>query len=254
MATAVSAVANGGELIEPRVVRAFIHNGRREEVPRKVLRRAIAPETAATLTEIMEAVVERGTATTAQIDGYTIAGKTGTSSKLVNGRYSKSDYTASFVGFVPSRKPVLTIVVVIDSPHAKGYYGGIVSGPIFKRIAAAALRHLGVPPTLNPLPPVLVARHDGAEADLEPRPVKAPLVARSVDEVVDNGLMPDLSGLSMREALRVLGRIGMRAQPTGDGFVLEQAPRPGEPIVRGDACVLRLGRRMPAAPAGGAPQ
>ena len=102
MAAAVSVVANGGELVEPHVVRAFIRNGRREAVPRKVVRRAITPETAATMTEIMEAVVERGTAKGfAQIDGYTVAGKTGTASKLVNGHYSKSDYNASFVGFVP---------------------------------------------------------------------------------------------------------------------------------------------------------
>ena len=138
MATAISVVANGGELVVPHVVRAFIQNGRREEVPRKVVRRAITPDTAATLTEIMEAVVERGTAKKlADIEGFTVAGKTGTASKLVNGRYSKSDYNASFVGFVPSRKPALTIVVVIDSPHAKGYYGASVSGPVFERIAEA---------------------------------------------------------------------------------------------------------------------
>ena len=103
-------------------------------------------DTAATLTEIMEAVVERGTAKKlAEIEGFTVAGKTGTASKLVNGRYSKTDYNASFVGFVPSRKPALTIVVVIDSPHAKGYYGGLgcrprcSSGSPKRRFAISAL-------------------------------------------------------------------------------------------------------------------
>ena len=96
----------------------------------------------------------------AQVDGYTIAGKTGTAAKLVNGRYSNSDYYASFVGFLPSRNPVATIIVVIDSPHAHGYYGGPIAGPVFQRIAEATLRHLGVSPTLNAPPPVLVARHD----------------------------------------------------------------------------------------------
>ena len=94
----------------------------------------------------MEQIVERGTATYAQIAGYTIAGKTGTASKLVNGRYSHTDYYASFVGFLPSRNPVATIIVVIDSPHARGYYGGPIAGPVFQRIAEATLRHLGVPP------------------------------------------------------------------------------------------------------------
>ena len=102
----------------------------------------------------MEQVVERGTARAAQIDGYTIAGKTGTAAKLVNGHYQKSDYNASFVGFMPSRKPALTILVVIDSPHGNGYTGGAVSAPVFKRIAEAALTYLGVGPNLNAPPPV----------------------------------------------------------------------------------------------------
>jgi cell division protein FtsI (penicillin-binding protein 3) len=252
MAAAVSVVANGGELVEPHVVRAFIRDGRREEVPRKVLRRAIAPETAATLTEIMEAVVERGTAKIAQMDGYTIAGKTGTAAKLVNRRYSKSDYNASFVGFVPSRKPVLTIVVVIDSPHANGYYGATVSAPVFKRIAEAALRHLGVGPSVNAPPPVLVARYDSS-GDMAPRPVRAPIAERQPDPT-PAGQMPDLRGLSAREALRTLTRIGLTTRINGDGFVVGQAPEAGAVLLPGAFCVLNLGRRPPIQPAGGAPQ
>ncbi len=252
MATAVSVVANGGELVEPHVVRAFIRDGHREEVPRKVLRRAINAETAATLTEIMEAVVERGTAKVAQMEGYTIAGKTGTASKLINRRYSRSEYNASFVGFVPSRKPALTIVVVIDSPHANGYYGATVSAPVFKRIAEAALRHLGVGPTVNAPPPVLVARHDSG-ADMAPRPVRAPVEEREPD-ATPAGLMPDLRGLSAREALRTLTRIGLTARLNGDGFVVAQSPEAGATLTPGDSCVLNLGRRPPVVQAGGAPQ
>ena len=126
----------------------------------KVLRKTVSPSTIAELRTIMEGVVERGTAKSAQIPGYTIAGKTGTAAKIVNGRYSKSEYNASFVGFIPSRQPALTIIVVIDSPHGNGYTGGVVAAPVFKRIAEASLRHLGIAPTVNPMPPVLVARHD----------------------------------------------------------------------------------------------
>src|SRR4029079_429402 len=87
-AAAVSVVANGGELVEPHVVRAFIKDGRREAVARHVVRRAISAEPAAARTEIMEAVVERGTAKSfAQMEGFTVAGKTGTASKLVNRHY-----------------------------------------------------------------------------------------------------------------------------------------------------------------------
>jgi cell division protein FtsI (penicillin-binding protein 3) len=244
MAAAVSSVANGGALVEPRVVRAFIRDGRRVEVPQKVLRRTVSARTAAVLTGIMEEVVERGTAQGAQIEGYTIAGKTGTASKLVGGRYSRSEYNASFVGFVPSRKPALTIVVVIDSPHGNGYYGGVVAAPVFKRIAEAALRHLGVPPSVNAPPPVFVARHD--PSNITPQPVRAPSVLQTALEPAQSGLMPDLRGLSAREALRTLAQIGIGARMDGDGFVLEQSLVPGTALVRGDTCILRLGRRPPA--------
>jgi cell division protein FtsI (penicillin-binding protein 3) len=252
MAAAVSSVANGGMLVEPRVVRAFIRNGRREAVSHKALRRTISADTAAVLTGIMEAVVERGTGRTAGIDGYTIAGKTGTAAKLVNGRYSKSEYNASFVGFAPSQKPAVTIVIVIDSPHGQGYYGGTVAAPVFKRIAEASLRHLGVAPNADALAPVVVARRHDEEA--APVPVRAPAILDRTLAPAQSGLMPDLRGLSARQALRALTRIGLTAKMKGDGFVLEQSPEPGGPLVRGDACVLTLGRRPPILHAGGPAQ
>ena len=253
MAAAVSSVANGGSLVEPRVVRAFIKDGRRVPVTPKVLRRTVSAATAAELTSIMEAVVDRGTAKSAQIEGYTIAGKTGTAAKLVNGGYSKSDYNASFVGFVPSRQPAVTIIVVIDSPHAKGYYGGTVAAPIFKRIAEATLRHLGVAPTINALPPVLVTRSAGAPDHVVARPDQQPAV---VDAVVaaTPGTMPDLRGQSAREALRILTAIGATARLLGHGFVVDQSPEPGAPLSGGDIGVLKLGRSMPQPSAGGGSQ
>jgi cell division protein FtsI (penicillin-binding protein 3) len=254
MATAVSSVANGGHLLQPRVVRAFIKDGRRIEVPHKEMRRTIEPETATTLTEIMEQVVERGTARAAQIEGYTIAGKTGTAAKLVNGHYQKADYNASFVGFIPSRKPALTILVVIDSPHGNGYTGGAVSAPVFKHIAEAALTYLGIGPNLNAPPPVLVTRHDPSkEPGPSAQPARAASVLSATLEPARNGLMPDLRGLSGREALRLLSQIGMTARLSGDGFVVDQAPLPGSSLVRGDACTLKLQRRPPASLTGGQP-
>jgi cell division protein FtsI (penicillin-binding protein 3) len=255
MAAAVSSVANGGSLMEARVVRAFIKDGKRVPVSGKVLRRTISPATAAELTGIMEAVVERGTAKAAQIPGYTIAGKTGTAAKLVDDRYSKSEYNASFVGFVPSRQPALTIVVVIDSPHGGGYYGGTVAAPIFKRIAEASLRRLGIAPNINPLPPVLVADHDPAGQDrVVRRPVVNPDVVETTDPQLQPGVMPDVRGYSAREAVRVLTSIGGSARITGQGFVVEQKPEPGTPLGTGEVGVLKLERRMPPIPAGGAEQ
>ena len=249
MATAVSSVANGGHLLQPRVVRAFIKDGRRLEVPHREVRRTIEPDTAATMTAIMEQVVERGTAKAAQIEGYTIAGKTGTAAKLINGQYQKSDYNASFVGFAPSRNPALTILVVIDSPHGNGYTGGAVAAPVFKRIAEASLTYLGVGPNLNPAPPVIVARRT-SDADV---PAAQPVAARTVAATLEparQGLMPDLRGFSGREALKMLSRIGMTARLSGDGFVVDQSPLPGAALVRGETCMLTLGRRA-GVPTGG---
>jgi cell division protein FtsI (penicillin-binding protein 3) len=185
------------------------------------------------------------------MDGYTVAGKTGTASKLVNQHYSRSDYNASFVGFVPSRNPAAVIVVVIDSPHAKGYYGAVVSAPVFKRIADATLRHLGIGPNVNPAPPVIVARREAS--DMAATPVAAPVAALHAAETTEPGQMPDLRGLSAREALRTLTRIGLTARMNGDGFVVEQSPAAGALLIHGSACVLTLGRRVPG-PAPGAQQ
>ena len=247
MAAAVSSVANGGELVQPRAVRAVMRDGQRAPVPRKVLGRTISPATAATLTEIMEGVVERGTGKNAQIEGYTVAGKTGTAKKLVNGSYrGHSDYNASFVGFVPSRAPAFTIVVVIDSPHGRNlYYGGSVAAPIFRRIAEAALRHRGIAPSLNAPPPLLVARRE----ERRERPTSGPLELPAIVTLAGTSpraasLFPDLRGLGARDALRTLAALGMSARLSGDGIVVEQDPPPGNAIERGSTATLRLGRQL----------
>ena len=253
MAAAVSAVANGGTLYEPRLLREVVHDGVRTRVVPKAVRRAILPETAATVTSIMEQVVTEGTGREAQLPGFTVAGKTGTAAKLVGGRYSTSNYNASFVGFVPSRSPALTIVVVVDTPRALGHTGGLAAAPIFSRIAEAALRQLGVAPTIDPAPPLLVARHD---ANAVPTATAVVSTAGPIDSppVTDPNLVPDLRGQSAREALRTLGRLGLVARMHGAGVVRDQDPPAGAPLVAGTTCTLTLSRGpVPrAAGAGGA--
>ena len=248
MAAAVSAIANSGELITPRVVGAVIADGIRAPTEHVVVRRAVSRGTAAVLTEIMEQVVERGTGTRARVPGFTVAGKTGTSQKIVDGRYSRSEYNASFVGFVPSRQPAFTIVVVIDSPHGKNlYYGGSVSAPIFQRIADAALRHYGVPPSVNARPPVLVARRDVPRE----RPVSGPtefpaIVTLAGGPTGSAPVFPDLRGLGARDALRVLARLGVTPRLHGAGVVVEQDPAAGSSIESRKVATLRLQRNAPA--------
>ena len=239
MAAAVSAVANGGMLFEPHLVRAIVKDDKREPVPIKALHRAINPETAATLTTIMENVVARGTGTKAQLGGYQVAGKTGTAAKLVNGHYSTTEYNVSFVGFVPSRQPALTIIVVIDTPRNGVPYGGWVAAPIFHRIAEAALRQLAVTPTINPPPVVLASDISGTRAQQASGAAIRPAIAALDGPAV----MPDVRGLSARDALRVLGSAGLAVRVTGTGSVSAQTPAPGEPIESGGWGVLELRRR-----------
>jgi cell division protein FtsI (penicillin-binding protein 3) len=243
MATAASAIANGGEMVEPRVLRAVIEGNRRTAVQPRVLRRVISPKTAAAMTAIMEQVVERGTAKAARVEGYTIAGKTGTAAKLVGRYYSKSDYNASFVGFLPSRDPRLTILVVIDTPRGRGYAGGVVAAPIFKRIAEASLRYLAIPPAVNPLAPLLVERHrrvenvklSGPPPAITIGPVEGPLAEGQTR-------LPELRGFSGREAVKLLARMGITARLSGDGLVVDQSPPPGTPMDPGSSCRLSLAR------------
>jgi cell division protein FtsI (penicillin-binding protein 3) len=242
MVAAASAVANGGELMEPRIVRAVYRDNRRFAVKPKALRRVIEPATAATLTTIMEAVVTdaRGTAKAAQIDGYTVAGKTGTASKLIGGKYSATENNVSFVGFAPSRKPAVAIIVMIDAPHANGNSGGSVAAPIFSRIAGPAMRYLGVAPNINPAPPVLITRNEPSRA-VGPVGTTAPVI--TLVSHAGPHTMPDLRGLSAREATRTLMKLGLSARLTGQGVVLAQDPPPGASLEGGETCRLQLGRQ-----------
>jgi len=244
VAMAASAVANGGELLEPRLVRAVVRNGLRAEEPSRVVRRSIKQETAVELREIMEGVTERGTAKNARVTGYRVAGKTGTSEKLVDGKYSNTDHVASFVGFVPSRRPEFTMIVMVDNPRGARYTGGAVAAPIFRRIAEAALRHRSVAPTVNPEPPIF---REGPERSLvalastSQPPAAAPKPSIHVDP--QSGLMPDLRGMSARQAIATLGRFGMMSRLEGDGVVTRHQPPAGSAIDRGVTVALQAERR-----------
>jgi cell division protein FtsI (penicillin-binding protein 3) len=242
VAAAFSSIANGGELVRPRVVRAVITENVRQETAKTVVDRTMSPTVAAQLTAMLEEVVESGTATAARIPGYTVAGKTGTAEKFVDGAYSKSQHTASFAGFFPSRAPEYAMVVVIDSPHGpNGHFGGLVAAPIFKRIGEALLRREGIPPTLNPPTPLLVRRENPGRRE---RQVSGPNEPPTVlPATVADGLFPDLTGLSARDAVSLLTRLGVDARIEGFGLVREQKPAAGTPLEPGLRATLRLSQR-----------
>jgi cell division protein FtsI/penicillin-binding protein 2 len=249
MVAAMNAVANGGTWIEPRIVRSVTRDGVTTRIEPRVRRRVISQETAIEMQPILEKVVTDGTARLAFKDfaGYTVAGKTGTADKLVNGQYVGSMQNVSFLGFVPSRHPAITGIVMIDNPRVANDTGGGVAAPIFRRIAEAALRHLGVPYNVNAPPPIMVARRNsGADAEVAGRrmpPVVLPEPTfASAEDSSRPAVVPDLRGVSAREALRTLASLGLTARIKGDGVVVEQTPEPGSPLERGVTCLLVLDR------------
>ena len=142
MARAYAAIANGGLLVQPRLVERI--DGRPVEAAKK--RRVVSRTVSRQMLSMLRGVVVEGTGTEAAIPGYTVAGKTGTAAKIEpSGRYSTSRYVASFVGLVPATKPRLVIMVMVDEPRGS-IYGGVVAAPAFKQIARFNLQHLEVPP------------------------------------------------------------------------------------------------------------
>lgn len=156
MLAAYNTVANGGTYVAPKLLRATIGwDGAQRPTPDSPRRRAISPSTASEMTAMLAEVVRVGTAKTAAIDGYTVAGKTGTARKpLVDRRgYKEGAYVSSFVGFAPAERPELSAIVTLDEPTAGSIYGGVVAAPVFADILRYALREFRVPPPPTPLQP-----------------------------------------------------------------------------------------------------
>jgi cell division protein FtsI (penicillin-binding protein 3) len=164
MLQAISTVANKGVVTPPRIVKKILMSSGEEQDSPVEFRRVISEDTAEKLSQILQSAVLRGTGTKAKVDGYSVAGKTGTAQKFDPsiGRYSNKIHTASFVGFVPVENPVLAIVVVIDEPEGD-FYGGDVAAPVFKAIASQALRYLQVPKDEPFTKPILTARARSAD-------------------------------------------------------------------------------------------
>jgi membrane peptidoglycan carboxypeptidase len=278
MATAYAAIASGGVYHPPKLADRFVNaDGRSEPVPlseeARPQARVLSESTARTMLTIMQGVTEDGTAKLAAIPGYPVAGKTGTAQKVSNGRYDPSKYLAAFVGIVPADNPRVVIAVMVDEPRGV-HYGGVVAAPVFKEIAEATLRYLGVPPSsstvANAAQPAKksAARIDRAgrgKADtneVEGLGVDQPVASvgeaqdddwaevastEGADEDEDGAVMdgqpaaerdaaiPDFVGMTLGQAVRAARRAGVELVPTGSGIAASQIPAPG-PGVRGMPC------------------
>ncbi len=228
LANAFAVLANGGMRMQPYVVERIVDaDGTviRQAMPTQH-GRVVSESVASTVTQMLEAVVsEEGTAPQAMIEGLSVAGKTGTAQKVVDGRYTRSHWVSSFVGYFPAESPRVVIAVLIDEPQTH-HYGGVIAGPVFQRIAEASVHHLGID-RLPDQPYIQVV-------DADPRP------ARQRVEFSFDGNMPDLHGMSLRAAMRALSDCDCEIDVTGSGFIIAQSPQAGTAVAASDAVSLRL--------------
>ncbi len=274
LACAYAAIANDGLLMRP-MIRKWLIDGDRaiidEKVP-QVVRRVVSSQTAATMREFMEGVVEKGTARAARIPGIRVAGKTGTTQRILAGNYSSTSHIASFVGFFPADNPKILILVIVDAPKVGGF-GGLVSAPIFREIAMRIInssnefakeperpRFAGVDSGrvtmpafvgLSPLSATRLARLRGLPVGFDgsgdlireqspaagtSAPIGTPVTLRLSDRRAGAAAMPDLRGLTLRQAAAWLRKSHVRVSARGNGIVRSQYPLPGETLA--GACVL----------------
>ncbi len=236
LVTAYAAIANGGFLMRPFVVERVVDNKGRVLLSQQshVVRRVLSEKTARTMTSMLGGVVgEGGTGALAQVEGFRVAGKTGTSQKpdLIHGGYSAEKRVASFVGFVPAEDPRLVLLVILDEPEV-GVFGGIIAAPLFRTIAHSALRHLGIVPQreavkLRPASAVekLVLTHKQ-----NPR----------VHHIKRTTGFPDFTGLSLREAVTKAKTLNLQVEIKGHGYVVRQAPLPGTRWDEGETLTMTL--------------
>ncbi len=240
LATALSAIANGGNLIRPYVVEK-ITNEKGEVIKAfkpEIVRRVISEETSQKITELLKATTEKGgTGEQAVPKGYEVAGKTGTAQKVdsILGGYSDDRYMSGFMGFAPADQPRIVILIVIDEPVGS-IYGGIVAAPVFREIVEKVL------PYLNILPKgIMVVKGEiNSVSKKSAKRVEIPVGEARMQNGFNKDVMPDLTGLSMRSALsRIEGR-GLIIKVSGNGRVIEQVPKAGSVIEKGDICYLKF--------------
>ncbi|HEV7905495.1 MAG TPA: penicillin-binding protein [Pyrinomonadaceae bacterium] len=279
MAASYATIANDGVRIAPHLVREVQDaNGQVIERTTPETHRVLSVETARTLRPMLESVTVNGTAKTAQLDGYTAAGKTGTAQKIdpKTRAYSKTKYVASFVGFAPVENPAVVIIVVLDEP-AGSYYGGTVAAPVFRQIAENVLPYLDVAPDTEFKTPAnteqnlalanaptedegmmhhapqqtaqaIATTSSASDAMLPQVRERQRGDASGVGEVVYAAaaegalLMPDIRGRSVREAQRICAQLGLELEAHGDGRAARQSPTAGAHVEAGQTVRVEFGR------------
>ncbi len=238
IASAYAAIANGGVLLKPQLVKQIINEdgnvvyASKPESIRKIAKSSIMLD----LKHILEKVVDGGTGVKANIEGWTIAGKTGTAIKYLNGSYSKK-YISNFAGFFPSENPQVVGVVVLDEPNHGLHWGGYGAAPLFKRIAERIInlddsfKHYKNE-TRNSKD-LLAAKNNNIPPSLTTSNIYKPYTDGYV-------IIPDVRGMSIKKAKRLLIKNGLKPKFTGSGKVAWQSPRPGSKELPGSSLTMSL--------------
>lgn len=226
--TAASAVANGGMLMQPQIVKEIKdYKGVvvKEFTPQPV-RQVIAKSTARQLADILEGVVSHGTGSKGYIEGYRAAGKTGTAQKAGVGGYAQGKYIASFAGFAPADDPRIAALVVIDEPQGGNYMGGQIAAPVFGNLGRDILRYLGVTPELS----AEEIQNKAAQQEV---------------------MVPDVVNTSFEDAQRILRVAGLQTRVEGEGsWVIKQQPQGGAKFPAGTQVIIYLGKQGEGIPTG----
>jgi cell division protein FtsI (penicillin-binding protein 3) len=261
MISAESAIANGGILRKPQIVQKVMRGSQIVVQPDPEPHRVIDENTAATMHDIMEQVILVGTGKGfAQPLGYTAAGKTGTAQKIdpATGRYSKTDYNASFTGFAPVNNPAITVLVNLDSPHGGSHEGGPTAGPVFKQVVEQVLAYLNVPHDAPEMPAL-----EKASLETKPRPASHNLASRakrgaSAEEPLETTAsaqpvsstlalaegqavtVPRLIGQGVRGVIEGCSRLGLMPVLLGDGVAVDQSPDAGTKVLPGTKVIVHF--------------
>ncbi|WPP53179.1 penicillin-binding protein [Catalinimonas niigatensis] len=265
MLTFYNAIANDGRMIQPIIVKSVKQADKEVERYRgRVLKEQVCSrETLEKVKVMLENVVEEGTASNIKNDFYKIAGKTGTAQKLKDGRYTRKYYT-SFVGYFPADAPKYSCIVVIDNPKGFEQYATGVAAPVFKNIAdkiyATDLEiHEPLPQQFareeGIFPVIQAGRYDDLQTvmntlKIEHEPtdaaewVRAQRIGNKVgwkESTASFEYIPDVRGMTMRDAIFLLENRGLRVSYQGSGRVLKQSQIPGDKVIKGSKISLQLG-------------
>ena len=265
MAMAYGALANGGRLMEPRLVKE-IRDANGEVLVRyrpRVVRQVVSPAVTREIAHVLVSVVEDGTGTQAWLPTFSVAGKSGTTRAWSDGGYQAGDYFASFVGFFPAEDPQLVVLVKLDRPRGT-YYGGAAAAPVTRATMEAILAAQQTPLNRRALAQVARARDGAAFPDGPPRRGDRGAAVSFASLTVPAGALPsttatpwpglgdplvrvtvpDVLGLPARSAARRLHELGLRVMWEGSGAVSSTSPSPGSRLVPGDTVRLAsAGRR-----------